>query len=807
MGLPETHDSTNPQARASSDRVALGTKAETLSRLRDRLARSEVPPSVSFEHRDWSSDPGAVLDRVRRELRSDEVIVRSSARREDTSERSNAGAFLSVAGVPLTLDGELRGAIDAVWKSYGVPRVDDQVLIQPMLRQIACSGVAMTRTPDLGAPYYVLSFDSASARTDTVTSGAEGDVRTIVLLRGTRLRTDVCPEMIPVLECVQEIEALVGRDDLDIEFALGRNGAVYLLQVRPIAIGARQVEVDTSTLQSDLREAARSLDRWTRARRPPLVGHVDAWSVMADWNPAEMIGTKPSRLAFSLYRHLITDEAWAVSRARLGFRDVRPYPLLVDVLGHPYVDVRADLNSFLPRSIDDALGARLVDAWGRRLHDDPKLHDRVEFEVVPTCVSLDFERHAAELRRSGIRQTDVERLREGLTQTTRATIDSLPRDRASMRGLEERCDRVSAETLPPLDRALLLLEDARRLGFVAFANQARAAFVAMSILRSLERHEAMTPEETESFLASIETVSGRMRRHGAEVARGQRAWADFVRSYGHLRPGTYDIRSPCYASEPTAFLDPCVRDELAESSPWKGLGARSERAAGASLETLGLGWTVTSFERFCREAIEGREHAKFTVTRNVSAALEALAEWGQAHGASREDLSLVPIRDLGELRGQSNAEISSRLRDLIAGGREARARTQAAQLPALILAPDDVFCSERERSEPSFVTRKRVPAPICSLRSPTASANVDGRIVAIPSADPGYDWLFSRPLAGLITMYGGPNSHMAVRAAEFRLPAAIGVGESRFAELTAAQTIDLDCESRRIEILRPTPAC
>ena len=36
---------------------------------------------------------------------------------------------------------------------------------------------------------------------------------------------------------------------------------------------------------------------------------------MTDWNPAEMIGTKPGRLAGSLYRYLITDEAWAQQRS------------------------------------------------------------------------------------------------------------------------------------------------------------------------------------------------------------------------------------------------------------------------------------------------------------------------------------------------------------------------------------------------------------------------------------------------------------------------------------------------------------
>ena len=68
-----------------------------------------------------------------------------------------------------------------------------------------------------------------------------------------------------------------------------------------------------------------------------------------------------------------------------------------------------------------------------------------------------------------------------------------------------------------------------------------------------------------------------------------------------------------------------------------------------------------------------------------------------------------------------------------------------------------------------------------SVEAPPAGSRTDGdvagRIVLIPSADPGYDWLLARDIAGLITMFGGANSHMAVRAAECSLPAAIGVGD------------------------------
>jgi phosphoenolpyruvate-protein kinase (PTS system EI component) len=76
-----------------------------------------------------------------------------------------------------------------------------------------------------------------------------------------------------------------------------------------------------------------------------------------------------------------------------------------------------------------------------------------------------------------------------------------------------------------------------------------------------------------------------------------------------------------------------------------------------------------------------------------------------------------------------------------------------------------------------------------------------GAIVFIPSADPGYDWIFTRGIAGLVTAYGGINSHMAIRAGELGLPAVIGAGETLFQAWSSARRLRLDCANRRVEML------
>ena len=71
----------------------------------------------------------------------------------------------------------------------------------------------------------------------------------------------------------------------------------------------------------------------------------------------------------------------------------------------------------------------------------------------------------------------------------------------------------------------------------------------------------------------------------------------------------------------------------------------------------------------------------------------------------------------------------------------------------------------------------------------------------IKSADPGYDYLFSKKISGLITQYGGANSHMAVRCAELGIPAVIGVGEYNFTKWSKAKILEIDAVNKHVKII------
>ncbi len=784
-------------------RFVLGTKAETLERLRPIVQASRIGRQFCFSAGEWDRDAAAVITAIKQQFGGGAIVVRSSAQSEDGWAKSKAGRYKSVLGVQACNATSVKEAVDSVITSYGRVSLRDQVLVQAMLHDVVLSGVVLTRTMTHGAPYYVVNFDDFSTRTDSVTSGTSGEIRT-VFVRHTRrahaVRLD--PRLGSVLDAVAELEELVGHNSLDIEFALDRSEAVHILQLRPMTSCYGFTNPSDLHVEAALTQAADWFAK-SHNRGGRMLGTRSLFGVMSDWNPAEIVGTKPRRLAMSLYRHLITDEVWAVQRSEFGYRDVRPCPLVVSFAGHPYVDIRASFNSFVPSGLNEDLAARLVEHYLQHLEQHPELHDKVEFEVAFTSLGFNFEDRArTRLQPAGFSADDIAALREALRSITRHGMERIDGDFASIAELDRRYLDLKQRNLEPLDLAFELLEDCRRFGTLPFAHMARSAFIAVDLLWSLERTKVTTREDIGAFLASLESVTRAFKFDGARVHAGELAREAFVARYGHLRPGTYEITSDAYADDPQHFLDPMIKLCASANLSHAWSSTVRERIE-ALLQQHGLEPDVDVFDRFLRRAIEGREYAKFMFSRNVSNALSAIAQFGKSLGLSREAISHMDITDLYKIRvGAHPTDVAAWLTARVEEGVTDRALTCAIELPSLITGTADFDAFERPASEPNYVSQGRVTAEVVVLADgqPFTASSLDGKVVVIPRADPGYDWLFAHGIGGLITQFGGANSHMTIRAAEIGLPAAIGVGEALFERLAAAKVVVLDCALRTIDV-------
>ncbi|MCE4056396.1 PEP/pyruvate-binding domain-containing protein [Pseudomonas sp. Au-Pse12] len=783
----------------------LGTKAQTLRRLRRMVRLSRIEDQVSFTVAQWQEISDSLIDTIRQHFPEQALVVRSSALSEDGFVNSNAGAYTSL----LNIDGRnlphLREAIEQVISSYGDRNPENQILVQPMLQQVLASGVVFTRSLNNGAPYYIVNYDDISGSTESITSGTCQDHKTLMILRDANPRSQKIPDRLQnLLPALREIESLLGYDSLDVEFAITADAGLHILQVRPIAVNHSKWDGSDEDIMKHL-DSARGLFKQLQPPNAFIAGQRAIFGIMPDWNPAEIIGTKPHPLSTSLYRYLIMDETWATQRAEYGYRDVRPQSLLVSFAGHPYVDIRASFNSFIPKALDEPLAARLVDFYIDWLERNPQLHDKVEFEVIPTCFALDFQRWQERLSKGDqFSNQEIEKLRSALREISANALKRNQRDLAVIDELEQRFQYLNKTPMPPLEKAWRLLHDCQRYGALPFAHLARSAFVAVTLLRSAVSTGVLTEAAMDDFLSSIRTVSHKLTLDAYSCSIGEMSWEAFVQEYGHLRPGTYDINSPNYRADPERYLKPIVDGAVAPpSATCSNLWHEARERFSSALAEQGIPCNSDELELFLRQAIEGREYAKFAFTRNLSLALDELTDWAKPLGVSREDLAYMDIQALLALRSETSspAELTQKLLAWAQQGKSSHEQAQVIELPPLLCSTEDFSVFLYPLTQPNFVGSAVVRGVCVDLSQNKGEADLSGKIALIPQADPGYDWLFGRQIAGLITMYGGANSHMAIRAAEFGLPAALGVGETQYRILAAAHAIELNAGSRMIQVI------
>ena len=804
-------------------RFVFGTKAETLDRLRPLLRGARILPQVRFSVAEWDQDPARVVTRLAAELAPGPLVVRSAARSEDAFEGSRAGEFLSVLGI----DGQdplaLRAAIGAVRESYRARGAEDprnQVLVQPALADVRAAGVLLTRQPGDGAPYYVLELERA-ARTDGVTAGRAAAIVSQAVPRDTPLAQVPQPHLRRLLAAAREVEELVGHDRLDLEVALaGPDEEVTVLQVRPLAArprGREGFELADEDLFQEVALAEAQVARLL-APRPGLAGSRNLLGNMPDWNPAEIVGVAPRALAFSLYRAAVTDRVWAEARRALGYADATCAPLVVGIAGRPYVQVQASFTSLLPAGLPPEVADRLVDAALRALEEEPELHDKVEFELIPTCRDLAWDRYRERLVPRGARPDDLEvagAAHAALTsRLVREQAATLAGELARLRGLEGWQARLRGWTprdpWDRLDLARAMLERLRPLGTRPFAVLARHAFVALALLRSLGLRGALRPEWLGEWLATLPSLAGEVgtRLAAATDEGGRAALLDWA---GHLRPGTYDLLSPTYRDAPALYLGGAgAARPTTQAQEERRRGLEAELLArgpelAALLAEAGLSVAPQELLVFAAAAIPAREQAKFEFTRGLSWMLDQLAAFGQEVGLTREELADLPLRELLDVAVQGPHAVQVEEWRRIAGLNAKRLQlTRAIRLPDLIASPEAVRVVTTRQARPNFVGRACLTAPPLLLESGAPPAGSQGspllgKLVLVRSADPGFDWIFSHAPAGLITEHGGVASHMAIRAAELGLPAAIGCGRLLFERLAGARLVRLDCGAERVE--------
>ena len=766
-----------------------------------------VPKVYFFNLKQWQDNPLEHIKKIK-DLYSNHktIIVRSSSLKEDQVHSSMAGAFESVLNVQLKSN-SIRDAINKVIQSYSNLSQFDEVLIQPMLDSIELSGVLMTRSLDDGSPYYVINYDDESGRTDTVTGGINAS-KTVYIYRNANPHDFDSPRIKAIIQKMSDIEFFFTSDSLDIEFALDKNHILNILQVRPITNKKNWAKNCDHLVREKLQHLEAFLNN-SMAPKPNIFGSKTIFGVMPDWNPAEIIGISPRPISVSLYRHIITTNIWSQARFLMGYYQMPDEELMTVLANRPYIDVRNSFNSLLPQGLSDDISERLINAFIKRLDDHPEFHDKIEFEIIPTLIDFNFD--------SFFNKTYPGLLSPGEFNTYKSKLQDLTLNNLKISGTlnwatekievlklkQESSSNLFCSSNDRLHQIKRLLHECKEFGTLPFSILARHAFMAESLLRSSVTCKALTIDRYNEFKASIQTISTKISSDHTEVCNKKMSIDDFLKKYGHLRPGTYDIISDCYHKKEDLLFSSQTKNSSQKVILFTPNDLEKVKIKKLLTESQFDGISVEQFFEYCKKSISMREYAKFVFSRSLSDAIESLVAWGERHSLTKEDLSWL---DIDVLLKTINTPLLQNTENyfnkLITLEKEQYEIGKNIKLSYLIRSPRDIYVVPQHRSTPNFVTQKKCKGEVVHLTNSSKNfIDLENKIICIELADPGFDWLFTKNIAALITQYGGTNSHMTIRCTEYGIPAAIGVGEKLFESISQAKSCEIDAENKTLRVV------
>ena len=777
----------------------VSTKASTLLAIRPKLTKSKIEDILVVTESEFNKNPEDIYSKIKNIFKGKKIVVRSSCSMEDGYEKSNAGCFESILNVKSDDKNEVKNAILEVADSYkkagDFDTSNEQILIQTQTEDIKFSGVIFTRDIKKNRPYYLINYDD-SGSTNSVTAGISS--KSIRIAHNIKFE-DIEGDWKNLLIAVSEIENILSGIILDIEFAIKNSGEVVIFQVRPLAANYKfQKDTDENAIFEAInREKERYISLKDAFTNKPMI-----WSDMAFWNPAEIIGTNPKTLDFSLYKEIITHRAWNEGLVPMGYKEVK-HNLMRRFGNKPYISLEYSFRSLIPDSLSEDLTLKLIDFYSAKLKNNLKLHDKIEFEIVLSCLDFETDERLKELKKNGFSEGEIKEIKTALNDLTQKALseffDVLANDKKDLYMLDLTRQKIEKELKAPkldkrqlIDYFRILIGVLQLNGTPLFARQARYAFIAKSFCRTLVSKGFVPFADMENFMLSISTVASEFSDDLTLFLNGKMGRDEFILKYGHLRAGTYDITTDTYAHIDFSKNSTETTDSNKERKEY----TIKESIFSDALKTLNL--SCDNFGSFIKTALEQREYFKFEFTKTLSLAIEILAEVGELMGFSREDLSHLAVADIYASGLYTNDyDLKEFWSTLISQRREVYKFNTQIELPAVIVNEKDFNFIKIEQMRPNFITDKIVNGEIANLEE-NKNADIEGKIVVIDKADPGYDWIFTKNIKGLITKYGGVASHMAIRCSEFGLPAAIGCGEKIYQEVSSAQNITLNCKDGKI---------
>lgn len=816
-------------AAPTRDLAALG---ELAGRARAFVAAADVPDDIADAVRTAYTRLGADVA----------VAVRSSATAEDLEFASFAGqqdTYLNVVGVDAVLD-----AVRRCWASLWTDRavayratngIDHRVVTLAVVVQrmvdVRTAGVLFTANPVTGRRNEAV-IDASPGLGEAVVSGAVNPDHFVV----DTATGEITERRLGDKKLL--IRALPGGGTEQVELpADDQRACLTDEQVKALAELGRNVEVHYGSPQDT--EWAIDVDGklWLTQARPITTLFPVPASRMRGPDPhvylclslAQGLTRPITPMGMAGFRMLGTSIARNV---RLDITDpLAGPPAFVEAGQRAYVDMSRVIRSGIGREVAPRIFGVMETrsaAVIRHLMEDPRFEVTQEFlwplvkRVAPLALRMGVPFHViGAIFRPAAAGRRIEKLGRQLAERLVVPDSASPRERLdhAERILANHIFPVLPRTLPAPAAGFAMLGLARKLlrGLVDGKDL-------QSVLRGLPNNVttemdlelwALTTklradaESAAAFRDSAVTELVERYRAGTLPPVAQTGLRSFLDSYGHRAVAEIDLGMPRWSDDPTHIVgvlanyqrldDPDLAPDamfargVVEAEETIESLVRTARSKGRLRARL-----VRTSLRRARQLGGFREQPKYflivglaAVRRQIGLVGEELAAAGRIDAA--DDVFFLDLADAR--RGLGGAD----LHELVAERRAAYdLELRRRHVPRLLLSdgtePETQLSAGAAVEEGTLVgspaSAGLVTGPARVVLDPVGAHLEPGEILVAPSTDPGWTPLFLTA-GGLVMEMGGANSHGAVVAREYGIPAVVGVPDAT-SQIVTGQVITVD---------------
>ena len=689
---------------------------------------------------------------------SQKIMIRSNSSSEDKDYSSSAGKYLSIGPIEKNDLETIKKSWEMVINSY--EEQDNQsVIFQNYIENAKSVSVLTSYKVGSDSAYRTFSTYYGS-ETDAITSGKYSEINNFFMHRSFDILPKKYEKYNVYLKIITQLEDLFKNKQLDIEMVLDKNNSPQLLQVRPLMgkkLNKESIFDEKDVIDRNLKNY-KKLNKTTADR----FGTNQIYSNMSDMNPAEMIGKKPDNIAFGLYKFMFTDTTWNIQRGEFGYRKYSGGKLMELFNNVAYINVNHSLNSFLTRNLQKESCEEIINYQLNKLKENPHLHDSIEFDISRSSYVFDTVEEFSKEYKNIISPSEIIKWHNDLIQIDTQNKYTLEKNK-----------KIILSTFSKLDKSfeyskkenIKLIRDTMAL---PFTHHSRLGFVYFAQLNSLLEKGVITEDQKKLLLLSVNSISTKMKTDAYEVKIGKKTLNDFFDVYGHIRAGNYNLSSSNLKNN-LSFTESLINNSeqpLEDNILPKDIFTNIEKYFIVNNIPLKASAWIDMFQ----DGISTRENSKFYYTKGIDGILNEISK------KNTSDRELFDLLDI-EFNEENTSDM--RLKNVL--------------MPDLITSNEDFYFYEEMSKNGNYIGQGTVIGDVLLIENEANRPNnLENKIVVIPAADPGWDWIFNYKIKSLVTKYGGPNSHMAIRCAEHNIPAILGVGENNFTVISNSKSLKID---------------